>query len=126
MGHSALGHGKDRLLEDGAVLDALPVRCEDLVHAVHAPAAPAPRQATGRKRAARLRPPLASGDPLPQPRSPSPLPLRNVAARPEASRGKREVGAGGGGYGARVIGKWDWGVRGEMGQFVGGWGWVGR
>jgi len=66
MGHSALGHGKDRLLEDEAVLYALPVRCEDLVQAVHAPAAaPAPRQATGRKRAARLRPLLANGDPLP-------------------------------------------------------------
>jgi len=65
MGHSALGHGNDRLLEDEAVLDALPVRCEDLVQAVHAPAVPALRQATGRKRAARLRPPLANGDPLP-------------------------------------------------------------
>lgn len=89
MGHSALGHGNDRLLEDEAVLDALPVRCEDLVQAVHAPAAPAPRQATGRKRAARLRPPLASGDPLSQPRSPSPLPLRNVEARSRLGRPKR-------------------------------------
>ena len=90
MGHSALGHGNDRVLEDEAVLDALPVRCEDLVQAVPPPAAPAPRQAAGRKRAARLRPPLASGDPLPQPRSPSPLPLRNVAARradPPQARG---------------------------------------
>jgi len=68
------------------------------------------RAQAGVQRAARLRPPLASGDPLPQPRSSLSPPLRNVAVRRADPPQARGWGGWGGVGGAGVIRKWDCGA----------------
>ena len=77
MGHSALGHGNDRLLEDEAVFDALPVRCEDLVQAV-------PPVARG-QRASGPPSPAVTRSPNPDFPLPSPCVMWRPAGRPAPS-----------------------------------------
>lgn len=102
MGQSALGHGNDRLLEDEAVFDALPVRCEDLVQAV-------PPVARG-QRASGPPSPAVTRSPNPDFPLPSPCVMWRPAGRPAPSARLGRVGLGQGAGGVR---KWDWTGGGE-------------